>query len=86
VIDLLPDKWCQLRVVISAIHHTKVIDFCVTDERWGRSEGVVTPLPEIVRELMQGLKKIVNHPEMVIFVTLQDCNMDLNETVNRLLS
>jgi hypothetical protein len=42
-------------------------------------------VPDIARELVQGLKLIVNRPEEDIFVTLRECGMDLDATVNRLL-
>jgi hypothetical protein len=39
----------------------------------------------VARELVQGLKLIVNQPEEEIFTTLRECGMDLDVTVNRLL-
>jgi hypothetical protein len=47
--------------------------------------GVGDSVPDIARELVQGLKLIVNRPEEDIFVTLRECGMDLDATVNRLL-
>jgi hypothetical protein len=47
--------------------------------------GVGDSMPDIVRELVQGMKLIVNRPEEDIFATLRECGMDLDATINRLL-
>ncbi|KAL6992312.1 hypothetical protein U1Q18_052549 [Sarracenia purpurea var. burkii] len=48
--------------------------------------GGVQSIPPASRNLVQSLKEIVNCPESEIYAMLQECNMDPNEAVNRLLS
>jgi hypothetical protein len=48
---------------------------------WGE-EDEVSPC---VRDVVQGVKEIVNRPDMEIFMALRECNMDLDMMVNRLL-
>lgn len=43
-------------------------------------------IPAGSRKIVQSLKEIVNCPEPEIYSMLKECNMDPNETVNRLLS
>ncbi|XP_047310339.1 uncharacterized protein LOC124913938 isoform X2 [Impatiens glandulifera] len=43
-------------------------------------------IPAASRKMIQSLKEIVNCPEAEIYSVLKECNMDPNETVNRLLS
>lgn len=43
-------------------------------------------IPAGSRKIVQSLKEIVNCPEPEIYAMLKECNMDPNETVNRLLS
>ncbi|XP_057466004.1 uncharacterized protein LOC130755592 isoform X2 [Actinidia eriantha] len=43
-------------------------------------------IPGAARKMVQSLKEIVNCPETEIYAMLKDCNMDPNETVNRLIS
>ncbi|GAA0145436.1 hypothetical protein LIER_05631 [Lithospermum erythrorhizon] len=43
-------------------------------------------IPSGSRKVVMSLKEIVNCPEAEIYATLQDCNMDPNEAVNKLLS
>ncbi|GFP91266.1 hypothetical protein PHJA_001270600 [Phtheirospermum japonicum] len=52
----------------------------------GGNGGGVQPIPAGSRKIVQSLKEIVNCPEVEIYATLKDCNMDPNEAVNRLLS
>ena len=44
-------------------------------------------IPSSTRKMVQSLKEIVNnYTEQEIYAMLKDCNMDPNETVNRLLT
>ncbi|XP_077250954.1 uncharacterized protein LOC143890240 isoform X2 [Tasmannia lanceolata] len=43
-------------------------------------------IPLTSRKMVQSLKEIVNCPEHEIYAMLKECNMDPNDTVNRLLS
>jgi hypothetical protein len=46
----------------------------------------ISTIPTTLRKVVQSMKEIVNCPESEIYAILKDCNMDPNETVNRLLS
>ncbi|XP_059669194.1 uncharacterized protein LOC132314326 isoform X2 [Cornus florida] len=48
--------------------------------------GGLQSIPSSSRKMVQSLKEIVNCPEQEIYAMLKECNMDPNETVNRLLS
>ncbi|CAL5410084.1 unnamed protein product [Camellia sinensis] len=48
--------------------------------------GGLQSIPAASRKMVQSLKEIVNCPESEIYAMLKECNMDPNETVNRLLS
>ncbi|GFY85511.1 RNA polymerase II degradation factor-like protein [Actinidia rufa] len=48
--------------------------------------GGAQSIPGVARKMVQSLKEIVNCPETEIYAMLKDCNMDPNETVNRLIS
>ncbi|XP_012569931.1 uncharacterized protein [Cicer arietinum] len=54
----------------------------------GSGKGLpVTTIPPSSKKIVQSLKEILtNFPEHEIYAMLRDCNMDPNETVNRLLS
>lgn len=53
----------------------------------GAGTGVsLQSIPAGSRKIVQSLKEIVNCPEHEIYAMLKECNMDPNETVNRLLS
>lgn len=52
----------------------------------GKGNGVVVTIPAASKKMVQSLKEIVNCPENEIYAMLNECNMDPNETVNRLLS
>lgn len=44
------------------------------------------PVPASARNLVQGLKEIVNRPDAEIYAALRECDMDPDEAVSRLLS
>ncbi|CAA0823696.1 Kinase-related protein of unknown function (DUF1296 [Striga hermonthica] len=48
--------------------------------------GGAQSVPAGSRKIVQSLKEIVNYSDAEIYATLKDCNMDPNETVNRLLA
>ncbi|XXG90527.1 hypothetical protein AAC387_Pa12g2268 [Persea americana] len=52
----------------------------------GKGNGVVVTIPAASKKMVQSLKEIVNCPENEIYAMLNECNLDPNETVNRLLS
>ncbi|CAL5412452.1 unnamed protein product [Camellia sinensis] len=52
----------------------------------GGGGGGLQSIPAASRKMVQSLKEIVNCPESEIYAMLKECNMDPNETVNRLLS
>lgn len=51
----------------------------------GRGNGAAM-IPAASKKMVQNLKEIVNCPEHEIYAMLKECNMDPNDTVNRLLS
>ncbi|XVE88324.1 hypothetical protein DITRI_Ditri19aG0060700 [Diplodiscus trichospermus] len=52
----------------------------------GKGNSGLSGIPAASRKMVQSLKEIVNCPELEIYATLKECNMDPNEAVNRLLS
>lgn len=50
-----------------------------------KANGLLS-IPATSRKMVQSLKEIVNCPEHEIYAMLKECNMDPNDTVNRLLS
>ncbi|XP_052181668.1 uncharacterized protein LOC127794532 isoform X2 [Diospyros lotus] len=52
----------------------------------GSNGGGLQSIPVASRKMVQSLKEIVNCPEPEIYAMLQECNMDANDAVNRLLS
>lgn len=50
-----------------------------------KANGLLS-IPATSRKMVQNLKEIVNCPEHEIYAMLKECNMDPNDTVNRLLS
>ncbi|XXG67801.1 hypothetical protein AAC387_Pa06g1062 [Persea americana] len=50
-----------------------------------KANGLLS-IPAASRKMVQNLKEIVNCPEHEIYAMLKECNMDPNDTVNRLLS
>ncbi|KAL8167855.1 LOW QUALITY PROTEIN: hypothetical protein V2J09_009354 [Rumex salicifolius] len=52
----------------------------------GANSGGMGSIPQASKKMLQSLKEIVNCPEIEIYAMLKECNMDPNETVNRLLS
>lgn len=52
----------------------------------GKGNNGISGIPAGSRKIVQSLKEIVNCPELEIYATLKECNMDPNEAVNRLLS
>lgn len=51
-----------------------------------KANNGIHDIPSGSRRIVQSLKEIVNAPEAEIYAMLKECNMDPNETVNRLLS
>ncbi|KAG9447548.1 hypothetical protein H6P81_013676 [Aristolochia fimbriata] len=51
----------------------------------GRGNGT-PPIPSASKKMVDSLKEIVNCPDHEIYAMLKECNMDPNDTVNRLLS
>ncbi|CAE5958800.1 unnamed protein product [Arabidopsis arenosa] len=51
-----------------------------------KANNGIQDIPSGSRKIVQSLKEIVNSPEAEIYAMLKECNMDPNETVNRLLS
>ncbi|XP_068666554.1 GBF-interacting protein 1-like [Aristolochia californica] len=51
----------------------------------GRGNGT-PPIPAASKKMVDSLKEIVNCPDHEIYAMLKECNMDPNDTVNRLLS
>lgn len=53
----------------------------------GKGSNGISGIPSGSRKMVQSLKEIVNNcTEQEIYAMLKDCNMDPNETVNRLLT
>ncbi|CAN0853856.1 GBF-interacting protein 1 [Linum grandiflorum] len=52
----------------------------------GKGGNGISAIPAGSRKVVQSLKEIVNCPEVEIYATLKECNMDPNEAVNRLLT
>ncbi|XP_058101215.1 actin cytoskeleton-regulatory complex protein PAN1-like isoform X2 [Magnolia sinica] len=52
----------------------------------GKIMNGVSSIPAASRKMVQSLKEIVNCPDHEIYAMLKECNMDPNETVNRLLA
>ena len=53
----------------------------------GKGNNGISSIPAASRKMVQSLKEIVsNCTEQEIYATLKECNMDPDETVNRLLS
>ncbi|KAL8152265.1 hypothetical protein V2J09_010025 [Rumex salicifolius] len=52
----------------------------------GSSGSVAVSIPQSAKKIVQSLKEIVNCPDAEIYSMLKECDMDPNETVNRLLS
>ncbi|GLU22744.1 hypothetical protein SLE2022_387950 [Rubroshorea leprosula] len=53
----------------------------------GKGSGGISGIPSGSKKMVQSLKEIVNnYSEQEIYATLKECNMDPNETVNRLLA
>lgn len=57
-----------------------------TNNGGGGGSGGVSSIPAPSRKMVQSLKEIVNCPDDEIYSMLKECNMDPNDTVNRLLS
>lgn len=51
-----------------------------------RNGNGVLSIPASSKKMVQSLKEIVNCPEHEIYAMLKECDMDPNDTVNRLLS
>ncbi|KAL4199079.1 hypothetical protein AMTRI_Chr03g49420 [Amborella trichopoda] len=49
-------------------------------------ENAIPAIPSSARKIVQSLKEIVNCPDNEIYAMLRECNMDPNDTVQRLLS
>lgn len=53
----------------------------------GKGSNGISGIPSASRRMVLSLKEIVNNcTEQEIYAMLKDCNMDPNETVNRLLA
>ena len=53
----------------------------------GKGNNGISGIPSGSRKMVQSLKEIVNNcTEQEIYAMLKECNMDPNETVNRLLA
>ena len=50
------------------------------------SSSSVVPIPANARKVVQDLKEIVSNSEEEIYAMLKECNMDPNETAQKLLS
>lgn len=48
--------------------------------------GAVVDIPVSTKKVVQDLKEVVGNSEEEIYAMLKECNMDPNETVQRLLS
>lgn len=59
----------------------------MSGRRGGMGGGAVgVEIPASTRKAVQSLKEIVGNSEEEIYAMLKECNMDLNETVQRLLN
>ena len=51
-----------------------------------RGGGAAVDIPATTKKVVQDLKEVVGNSEEEIYAMLKECNMDPNETVQRLLN